>query len=140
MNTANVILIIILFALIVTCNQPKNDPPFVLPFAFDRQKWQEDTLACNGYRENIIYNITKHEEYFLYKVSMDTFLHYFGDYYDTSLYNETKYYYYWVENGYHCRINLNDAHKYRLAVENEPFFAVIVRRKDNKISNFILGE
>jgi hypothetical protein len=127
--------------MLISCNSPTTKPiPFFIPFAFDKQKWQEDSLACNGYRKSIISSIIRHEKFFSYQTHIDTFLHYFDGYHKVRDFNEVQYYYYWVEYGYHCKIDPNNYRQYQLAMESDVFFAVIVRQKDHKITNFVLGE
>ena len=127
-------------SMLISCNSPTTKPiPFFIPFAFDKQKWQEDSLACNGYRKSIIDSILLHKPHFLYKVNVDTFLFYLGGYHKTQEYNDEKHYYYWFESGFHCNTDLKNPTYYRLAFENEPFFVVIARRKDNIITTIALG-
>jgi len=70
-----IIAIVIVVMLFNTCSSPTPKyPPFSIPFPFDQKKWQEDTLACNGYRQSIIDSVMAHKDYFLYKTNIDTFL------------------------------------------------------------------
>lgn len=79
------------------------------------------------------------KSHFLYKTHIDTFLHYFGGYYATEQFGSTRQYSYWVEAGYHCRANLKNLNQYRIAVENETFWVVVARQRDNMVQEIALG-
>lgn len=115
-------------------------PSFFIPFPFDKQKWEEDSLACNGYRTSIIDSILSNKTDFLYKVNIDTFLYYFGGYRNAGQYGDTQCYSYWADHGYQCNADMSKKGEYDKAVQGTTFFAVVAEHKRQIVVNFILGE
>jgi hypothetical protein len=120
-----------------SCKKIKSDEKNFFPFSFNKSKWKEDSLACNGYRQSIIDSIVINKYFFVHKKNCDSVLFYLDGYRYIEESTSKIHYYYWRRAGYHCHVDLTKRGEYEKAISSEPFFAIIADKRNRTISDII---